>query len=144
MAKKKHPNQKTVGRTLAKVDSAQVEALASICCTQEEIGIIVGCSVDTLHRRFPDEIEKGMAMAKASLRRQQFKQALEGNVGMLVWLGKQLLGQRDKRDIHTDGEATLTVTERLVLDRQPLESGNGNGHKANGNGSPPSASRLPG
>lgn len=142
----KHPNQKTVGRTLAKVDDAQVEALASICCTQEEIAIIVGCSVDTLQRRFAVEIENGRATAKASLRRQQFKQAMNGHTGMLVWLGKQLLGQRDKSDVHTDGETTLRISELIIPTRVKVIEGNanGNGHQSNGNGATPAASRLPG
>lgn len=152
MAKKKTTRKKTVkkktGRPLAKVDAKQVEALASICCTQNEIALIVGCSVDTLHRRFADVIEKGEARAKASLRRQQFKQANDGHTGMLVWLGKQLLDQRDKKDIHTDSETTLTISERIIPTRVKVIEGNGqsngNGHQSNGNGATPAASRLPG
>jgi hypothetical protein len=36
---------------------------------------------------------------KISLRRQQIETAKKGNVSMLIWLGKQLLDQSDKRVI---------------------------------------------
>jgi hypothetical protein len=77
----------------------------------------------------------------------QWDAAKKGNVVMMIWLGKQYLGQRDKQDIHTDGETVLTIAERIV----PLRgdkvmagaSGNGNG-EAGGNGAAPGAGRLPG
>jgi hypothetical protein len=46
--------------------------------------------------------ELGAQTGKASLRRMQFKAAEDGNVTMLIWLGKQFLGQKDQR--HIDGE----------------------------------------
>lgn len=33
---------------------------------------------------------------KTSLRRLQWKKASEGNVAMLIWLGKQILGQKER------------------------------------------------
>jgi len=78
------------------IDEKVVLGLASIGCTMKEIGAVVGCSVDTLERRFADVIEKGRESGKSSLRRMQWKAAEKGNVSMLIWLGKQILGQRDK------------------------------------------------
>ncbi len=85
------------------IDEDLVEDLASIHCTQEEIGAIVGCSVDTLKRRFADAIERGTLQGKESLRRLQWKKAQAGNIVMLIWLGKQWLGQTDKAEM-TVGE----------------------------------------
>ena len=39
-----------------------------------------------------------------SLRRMQFEKAQTGNTTMLIWLGKQMLGQKDK--IETSEENT--------------------------------------
>lgn len=61
-----------------------------------EIGSIVECSVDTLERNFADVIKKGRERGKSSLRRKQFEMAMNGNVTMLIWLGKQHLGQTEK------------------------------------------------
>ena len=43
--------------------------------------------------------EKGFGRLKIPLRRQQIETAKKGNVSMLIWLGKQLLDQSDKRVI---------------------------------------------
>jgi hypothetical protein len=48
----------------------------------------------------------------AVLRRTQFKSAEAGNVTMQIWLGKELLGQRD----HTEQEHTGSVGGQLVDD----------------------------
>ena len=44
-------------------------------------------------------IENGRANGRQTLRRLQWQAANEGNSTMLVWLGKQLLGQRDKTEL---------------------------------------------
>lgn len=88
-----------VGRPLAKVDPAVVQALARIHCTYPEIAAVVGCSEDTLHRRFAGIIEKGKEEGRASLRRMQFKAAEGGSATMMIWLGKQHLGQADESRI---------------------------------------------
>lgn len=43
-----------------------------------------------------EAIERGQGKGRASLRRAQFLAALKGDRTMLIWLGKQLLGQTDK------------------------------------------------
>jgi hypothetical protein len=40
-----------------------------------------------------------MAVGRMSLRRKQWKAAEDGNTTMLVWLGKQYLGQSDKSEV---------------------------------------------
>ncbi len=80
------------------IDGEQIKRLASIFCTMEEICLIMQISKDTLSRRFQDVYNEGRAHGKMSLRRQQMKAALDGNVGLMVWLGKQVLGQSEKID----------------------------------------------
>lgn len=85
------------GRPKFVIDYALVADLAKIHCTQAEIAAILGCSVDTLARdaEFCGVYKKGIEEGRSSLRRLQWAKANEGNPTMLVWLGKQLLGQRD-------------------------------------------------
>ena len=85
-----------MARPTIEIDQALVEKLASIHCTMEEIASVVGCSVDTLERRFAEPIKKAKDKGKSSLRRHQWEAAQKGNITMLIWLGKQLLGQRDQ------------------------------------------------
>jgi hypothetical protein len=91
-----------VARKKMPIDPKIVEGLASIGCTMKEIAAVVGCSVDTLERRFPDLIKDGREKGKSSLRRWQWKNAEKGNTTMQIWLGKQLLGQRDFKEVPVD------------------------------------------
>lgn len=85
-----------------------VEQLASIQCTDEEIAAVLGVSVDTLIRRkkepaYQEALDGGKAKGRASLRRMQWQAAKNGSVPMMIFLGKNLLGQRDKvEDATTD------------------------------------------
>lgn len=93
-----------MARPRKKVDVELVKKLASIHCTGDEIADIVGISRDTLDRRFADIIKEARSVGKSSLRRLQWQSAQKGNVAMLIWLGKQLLGQKDKIDFsESDG-----------------------------------------
>ena len=85
------------GRPKFVIDYALVADLAKIHCTQAEIAAILGCSVDTLTRdaEFCGIYQNGLNEGKKSLRRYQWANAEKGNVTMQIWLGKQLLGQRD-------------------------------------------------
>ena len=90
--------KKKPGRKRIVIDWEQVERLAMIFCTQEEIAYVMGVSVDTLQRRkeFAVTYKKGREKGKISLRRAQYKRAMDGNTTMQIWLGKQYLGQTDK------------------------------------------------
>ncbi len=95
------PDEKNKGgRPPLDIDPEQVERLSAIHCTHEEMAAVLGCSTDTLVRRFADRIEKGRERGKASLRRRQFEMAMAGDRTMLIWLGKQYLEQADKNE-HT-------------------------------------------
>ena len=50
----------------------------------------------TIRERFEEELARGHAEQRIMLRRWQWKAAEGGNVAMLIWLGKQYLGQSDK------------------------------------------------
>ena len=81
------------------IDTEQVEYLASIGCTNIEIADMYGCSSDLLEKSYSEFITKGKANLKKRLRKAQLDAALSGNSTMLIWLGKQMLGQVDKTEI---------------------------------------------
>jgi hypothetical protein len=86
-----------VPRPRKQIDAKQVEILASFGFNLSEIGLVVGCSHDTLQRRFALPIKKGQVELRFSLRQAQYKSAIQNlNVTMLIWLGKQYLGQRNE------------------------------------------------
>lgn len=106
-----------MGRKKVKIDYDTVKNLAKICCTQEEIASVMGCSVKTLQRRrqFNKAYQDGLNEARASLRRLQWKKALEGNVPMQIFLGKNILGQRDKfpEDERAEDKEKVTIINDL-------------------------------
>lgn len=104
-----------MARPRLSIDPAQVEELAAIMCTQAEMATVLGCSVKTLERRFGRAIEKGKARAATSLRRKQWQLAEKGNVTMLIWLGKQYLGQSDRPE--ADERKRAAFEEYLAMQK---------------------------
>ena len=99
MATKK---KKSVGRPKKyNLDTNQVEQLASFGCTDTEIASFFDISRTTLERNYEQYMTKGRESGKIRLRQMQWASAKKGNVAMLIWLGKQLLGQSDKQEITT-------------------------------------------
>lgn len=95
------------GRPVYEIDYKTLDNLCGIMCTAEEISSLLEIDRDTLsaalkrdgHDGFSAYYKKKSANGKMSLRRVQYKAALDGNTTMLVWLGKQHLGQTDKQAI---------------------------------------------
>jgi hypothetical protein len=79
-----------------KLDTDIILKLAMIMCSYEEIALVMDTSVNNLKKRYSDIIEKGRAEGKKSLRRSQWeKAALDKDVRMLIFLGKQYLSQSE-------------------------------------------------
>lgn len=104
------------------IDLDTIKGLAAIGATREEISSIIGCSLSWIDKQitqnpaFAAAMELGTAELKTSLRRTQVQMALSGNVPLLIWLGKQCLGQADKHEQNNKTEINVTVaraTEEL-------------------------------
>ena len=79
-----------------KIDTEQVKKLATLGCTNKEIGDFFGCSADLIEKSYSEYLTKGRAEMKMRLRQLQWKSAEKGNVTMQIFLGKNLLGQQDR------------------------------------------------
>lgn len=90
----------------------QLKNMIRIHCTRDEICSVFEMSVTTLNRRLKERGEKNFEAfqkknageGKASLRRWQWTAARKLNPTMLIWLGKNELGQNDFQQ-HMDNEA---------------------------------------
>lgn len=122
MSSKKKPidaEPAKVGRPKANVDPRLVEQLASIGCSNKEIAAACNCSTDTIERNFAAEITKGRENGKTRLRKKQIEVALAGNVTMLIFLGKNMLGQADKQEISgPDGTPIAQATVSLSPEQE--------------------------
>lgn len=96
-----------MARPKLEIDGTEVEKLASIGCTTQEIAAFFDCSKDTIENRFSAELAKGRENGKTRLRRLQLQAAQKGNVVMLIWLGKQMLGQKEK--VEADVNSTQII-----------------------------------
>lgn len=92
-----------MARPLTEIDWDQVDKMCEIHCTGEEQASILGVDYDTLNAAckrdkgigFSDYFKQKSSGGKMSLRRRQYTSAMDGNTTMLVWLGKNWLGQSD-------------------------------------------------
>jgi hypothetical protein len=102
---KRGPPPGTGGRPRAEIDLAVVKRAAALGCTNGELAVIAGVSPRAFSdhlRQDPDmrqALDEGRDVGRTTLRRLQWQLAEAGHPTMLIWLGKQLLGQRDKADI---------------------------------------------
>ena len=83
------------------IDTEQVEKLAGLGCTNTEIASFFDVGEHVIRKSYAEFLEKGRDKGKIRLRQWQMKAAERGNVAMLIWLGKQMLGQSDKQEITT-------------------------------------------
>lgn len=91
------------------LDEKLIEILSEMMCPVVEIAAYVGCSVDTLDRRYAELMAKGRDKGRTKLRRFQWEAASKGNVVMLIWLGKQYLGQKDNEVKLDTPQKTITL-----------------------------------
>lgn len=90
----------------------QVEKLASYGLTNKEIAEALGYDDSTLKRKFEKFLTKGKANLKEKLKRKQIAVAMQGNVSMLIWLGKQYLEQSEK--VVETGDYQIMIKRKKV------------------------------
>lgn len=96
-----------MGRPRKQIDPEQVLKLARLHCTCAEIGSVLGCAGDLIEKRFAEVVRKGRDQGCQRLRLLQWRAAEKGNVAILIWLGKQVLGQTEK--VEQVGAVTVQV-----------------------------------
>ena len=97
-------------KVLTKTEWNTVEKLCELQCTLIEIASALGIHSETLSRCIKDEYELTFSSyfaqkatgGKIALRRAQFKSATSGSIPMMIFLGKNYLGQADQQNIVAD------------------------------------------
>lgn len=79
-----------------KINLDELKKLCAMQCTDEEIAAWFGCSVDTLSRNFADIIKEGRQRGRISMKRALFDKVQKGDLGAIVWWGKNYAGMSDK------------------------------------------------
>lgn len=79
-----------------KINIEDLERVAMLICTKQELAVHFNVSVDTLEEPlYAEAIKRGESKGKESLRRMQWKTAMAGNPSMQMFLGKVILRQRE-------------------------------------------------
>jgi hypothetical protein len=95
-----------IGRAKVVVNPEEVQKLAALGSSDKEIANWFNVPVSTLRDNFRVELGKGREQLNQSLRKAQIKLAMSGNATMLIWLGKNILGQSDN-PINSDANQPL-------------------------------------
>lgn len=96
-----------LGRKEIQIDKGKLEIAMMYGATCADCAGMFFCSDDTIVRfikkeygmNFAEFSDKRQSEIRLKLRQKQIQVALNGNVTMLIFLGKNLLGQSDKQDI---------------------------------------------
>ena len=121
------PVRKPMGRKPIEIDWDTFNKLCSFPIKQDDISWILDVSVDKLANEirakfdmtFSEYMTKRQATLRLSLLQKQYQVAMNGNVSMLIWLGKNWLGQRDKFE-EVKAEEPVTDQEKTALIKQML------------------------
>lgn len=130
-AKKEIRKEGQMGATRVEIDWKLLERTLERFGTLEDVACVLGCSEDTIQRRVKEKYDvtfavyskKKRAKGRMSLRVKQFEVAMDGNVSMLIWLGKNHLEQSDRQDMKIKADVDGNVTFNLI------ELGNGDKSK---------------
>jgi hypothetical protein len=94
------------------IDPKEVEKLAALGMKISEMSEWFGVDDSTLNYNFKQNILKGKHNLNCSLRQAQIRLALSGNATMLIWLGRNILGQSDS-PFDSEGNAPLPWDDNI-------------------------------
>ena len=111
------------GRPAAIIDWKAVDRLLQAGCAGTQIAARLGIHANTLYERcskehecdFSDYSQQKREHGETLLHEQQFAAAMKGNISMLVWLGKQRLGQKERSA--NENETLIKVLQTEVVIR---------------------------
>ena len=112
-----------LGRTPVQIDSAELERLCAMQCTDEEIAAWFKVTTRTIERRrtkraFAEVMDRGRTKGRISVRRMQMKLLEQGNATMGVWLGKNILGQVD--EVRHEVNGTMATSLSVIVPRAEM------------------------
>ena len=104
-----------MARPKKNIDWREVDKYLVAGATGTEVAAMLGIHSHTLYKRclidhkisFSDYLQQKREKGNTMLKKKQFDQAMEGDRGMLIWLGKNRLDQSDKKEVKHDGKETI-------------------------------------
>lgn len=109
------------------LDLEKIRQLASVGHSIERIAVLIGVSYEwlllekTKNFAIEEAFVVGAAELENALRSTQVRLAKSGHPGMLIWLGKQFLGQSDKQESKTETTVNV-VLQRAMAELRDLDA----------------------
>ena len=131
MCKKKVPQKQNGGRPAKKIDWNLVDQALIAGATGARVAAYLGIHRETLYDAvqrefgvsFTDYSHEKHQKGDSMIQMKQFQEAMKGDRGMLIWLGKQRLGQRDNQDMNVNGNGLVVkVVSYKDIDKDQAEN----------------------
>lgn len=117
-----------MGRAKVEINVAEVERLAGLGLTQEEIALSLGINEKTLRRHkaqmsiLSDAIKRGKAEAGGQVANKLYELCMAGNVSAIIWYEKTRRQLTDKVVVRSEDLDRIIDTEIRELARRGEES----------------------
>lgn len=123
----RYPTGNPMGRPTKNIDWGIFESLCGLLCTQSEICSVLQVNTDTINTKckeyygttFSEAYKIYSECGKASLRRTQNKLA-QKSAAMAIWLGKQMLDQKEPEKKITEQIGEAVLNEIFDKTRDPV------------------------
>lgn len=110
-ARRGRPPHRPTGET-----RRQVEAMAALFLSQENMGAILGVSDDTLRRHYPAELARGGALGQHAIASGLHRLMEKGNAAALIYMAKVKLGWSEKLKVeHAAGSRDESFRRYLAM-----------------------------
>lgn len=118
-----------MGRRKAKIDWDKVDRMLMAGCDGMEISSFLGMHYNTFYNRvksdkkcdFSEYSQAKRSAGDSLLKMKQMDVAMTGDKSMLIWLGKQRLGQSDKKESINTVKTDSRTNQELLLELSKLE-----------------------
>ena len=97
---------RVIGRNKTVIPEEEVAQLSQYHCTNKEMADFYNVPLQTFMDNFRDIIDNNRIITKQRLRKAQLELAMTGDRIMLIWLGKNILGQAES-PINTENSQVL-------------------------------------
>jgi len=114
---KQDDGRKNNGRPRAPIDWQKVDQALMAGCNGVQVAAKLGIHPETLYKSVQRDFKMGFSEYEAAKKAKgdallcelQFDKAVKGDTTMQIWLGKQRLGQSDKRETKTELKASIAT-----------------------------------
>lgn len=107
---------KKLGRPRKPLDEKRAERLAMDGCSNRDIAAMLGVDEKVIRNHLSATLHKKRALRRWGIHKDQDRLRKKLNATMLIWQGKQELGQTDKQELEHTGEVKTITTLKVSFD----------------------------